>query len=117
MRRDDTSNKTYFRSSERIFRMNELWYFASREGDKGPFLSERKARREVERFVVEQTELADFQHRRENRPAPVPGVLANVQSASLVLEDRALEKRAVAKRAAMNATAANKTEPPREIML
>jgi len=117
MRREDTTSKTYFRSSERVFRMNELWYFAAREGDQGPFLSERKARREVARFVLEQTELAKFQSGRKVKQPAQPGVLANVQSASLALEDRAMEKRAVAKRAPMTMAASQSSRPSREVMI
>ncbi len=91
MRRDDPKQKTYFRSSERVFRMNELWYFTSREGDQGPFSDEAQARSEVARYIVEKTELAAFQQNRESKSKvcklpPKRGVLANVQSANLTVE-------------------------------
>ena len=66
MRRDDTEKKNYFRSSERVFRMNGAWYFATREGEQGPFASEVEALMESKRFVTEKTELAQFQRKRED---------------------------------------------------
>ena len=65
MRSTDTDNKCYFRSSERVFRMNERWYFAAREGDQGPFDTEAVAKQEIARFVMEKQELANFQAQRE----------------------------------------------------
>ena len=67
MRHDDIdANKRYFRSSERVFRMNGSWYFAAREGDQGPFASERVAHDEVTRYLSEKKELANFQQARED---------------------------------------------------
>ncbi len=65
MRRDDPDNKTFFRSTQRVFRMNESWYFSAREGDQGPWGSELDAKRECERFTEEKTGLAHFQEVRE----------------------------------------------------
>ena len=68
MRQDDKdTNKRYFRSSDRVFHMNDGWYFASREGDIGPFVSERMAHDEVDRFLSERRELASFQCARDAR--------------------------------------------------
>ena len=66
MRQDDHEKKCYFRSSDRVFRMNGHWYFATREGDKGPFQSELNAHAEIKRFITEKTELAHFQQTRED---------------------------------------------------
>ena len=66
MRRDDTDKKNFFRSPDRVFRMNAAWYFATREGDEGPFASEAQARMESERYAMEKTELAQFQRKRED---------------------------------------------------
>ena len=114
MRRDDNAQKTYFRSSERVFRMNELWYFASREGDRGPFVSERQAQDEMAQFVLEQTELSDFQQSREKQRQPV---LAGVNSSTLTLEDHRLARRAQAKRAARESMERKAALPPREVMI
>ncbi len=66
MRRDDTDrSRRYFRSSERVFRVNEAWYFAAREGDQGAFQTESGAHAELDRFVLEKQELAHFQAARE----------------------------------------------------
>ena len=45
--------------------MNGCWYFATREGDQGPFRSEVSAKAEIKRFIMEKTELAHFQKTRE----------------------------------------------------
>ncbi len=63
-RREDTEDKTYFRS-ERVFGMNGQWYFSSREGDCGPFATPAMARNALERFLSEKVELAAFQKSRE----------------------------------------------------
>ena len=69
-RREDTEDKTYFRS-ERVFCMNGQWYFSSREGDCGPFATQAVARHALERFLSEKVELAAFQRSRE-RGVPKP---------------------------------------------
>lgn len=65
MRQTDTENKTYFRSSQRVFRMNESWYFSAREGDQGPFNTEPSAVEACRRYISDKTELAHFQAKRE----------------------------------------------------
>ena len=64
MRHDDPQKKRYYRSSERVFRMNEVWFFATREGDQGPYVSQNEAEREVSRYILEKTELESFQNQR-----------------------------------------------------
>jgi len=66
-RREDNEEKTYFRS-DRIFSMNGQWYFGSREGDCGPFVSRESAREALARFVNEKVELDGFQKAREQEP-------------------------------------------------
>lgn len=52
MRYDDTDREgVYFRSSSRLFRLNGDWFFASREGDLGPFRTEQEAEVELARHV------------------------------------------------------------------
>ena len=52
MRYDDTESEgVYFRSSSRLFRLNGDWFFASREGDLGPFRTEQEAEVELSRHV------------------------------------------------------------------
>ena len=65
MRSEDQVEQSYFRSSERIFRVNGAWYFAAREGDQGPFKTETTAVAEMARYINEQTELKDFQDGRK----------------------------------------------------
>ena len=66
-RHDDTDkDKRYFRAPERLFVINDDWYFAAREGDQGPYGSEADAQVELSRFVAAQTELGGFQQSRAN---------------------------------------------------
>lgn len=65
MRHDDHDKKSYFRSPDRVFQINGAWYFATREGDQGPFASEAQAQMEIERLITKKTELARFQKARE----------------------------------------------------
>ena len=67
MRHDDHEQKSYFRSPDRVFKINGAWYFAAREGDQGPFASEAQVQMEIKRFITEKTELADFQKSREQK--------------------------------------------------
>jgi len=67
MRRDDKETKTYFRS-ERIFCMNGSWYFATREGEQGPFFSRTRAEDALKRFLGDKRELAAFQKSRHRNP-------------------------------------------------
>ena len=52
MRRSDIeSARRYFRSGTRIFNMNGSWYFATREGEKGPFFERQGAERTATRYA------------------------------------------------------------------
>ena len=68
---DPKDKKCYFRASGRAFQMNGAWFFSSREGDVGPFPSQKVAERELVRFVNEQVALGEFQQSRENRVDPL----------------------------------------------
>ncbi len=63
---DDNKGKRFFRSSERICRVNDHWYFASREGDQGPFGSESEVRLNLQRYTDAMFELAKMQERERN---------------------------------------------------
>ena len=66
MRRDDIEpQRTFFRSSDRVIRLNGNWYFASREGDQGPYNDEMTARRELKRHLAAHQDLKHFQAERE----------------------------------------------------
>ena len=68
-----------------MFCMNGSWYFATREGEQGPYPSEQQAQMEIVRFIAEKTELAGFQKAREASHA----CLGNAQTLELVqLDDR-----------------------------
>lgn len=60
------SNKRYFRSNKRVFVLNGSWFFSTREGEMGPFPTQRKAEEELERFKAEMSDLQRFQKKRES---------------------------------------------------
>lgn len=53
MRKNDANEKTYFRVKDRVFQINDGWWFATREGDRGPFSSKSKAADELAEYVHE----------------------------------------------------------------
>ena len=67
MRRKDPkhSNRRYFRSQDRVFAQNGQWFFASREGELGPFATRESAIKESARYGQERRELDRFQKARE----------------------------------------------------
>ena len=66
MRRSDVeSDKRYFRSETRVFNLNGLWHFATREGDQGPFSSRELAEKEAHRYADDWQVLCGFQESRE----------------------------------------------------
>ena len=70
MRRGDLdSERRYFRSETRVLNLNGSWYFATREGDQGPFFSRDLAETEALRYAHERSSLEHFQQSRETRPA------------------------------------------------
>lgn len=82
MRSTDADNaRHFFRSQERLFCFNGQWYFATREGDCGPFPSKEIARQEVSRYINERAALSGFQDSR------VPGIAP----ALAVTDDLSLE--------------------------
>ena len=76
------SDRRFFRSPERIVCMNGQWYFATREGECGPFASKEIARREVERYLTERDALRGFE--RARREEARDGVLPSELSLALV---------------------------------
>lgn len=63
---DADQSRHYFRSQERLFCFNGQWYFATREGDCGPFASKDIAKSEVVRFLHEREALNGFQNSRDS---------------------------------------------------
>lgn len=53
MRKNDAKEKTYFRTTDRVFQINDGWWFATREGDRGPFPSKQAAADELAGYVLE----------------------------------------------------------------
>lgn len=48
---DHGGSAAVFRVASRIFRLNDAWYFSSREGEQGPFKSESDAKKELETYI------------------------------------------------------------------
>ena len=63
-RRTDTEEKTYFRS-DRLFCSNGQWFFATRDGEHGPYRSRDQVEAALARFVGEKVDLQSFQDARE----------------------------------------------------
>lgn len=63
MRSSDPKNltKRFFRSGARTFQLNDGWYFATREGERGPFRSRQHADAEAQRYVQDLHQLRGFQ--------------------------------------------------------
>ncbi|NKB97120.1 MAG: hypothetical protein GKR90_01280 [Pseudomonadales bacterium] len=78
-RKTDTELKpTYFRSSDRFFRVDEQWFIETREGDLGPFRSVEDARRRLHQHICEQESFAEAKKKAEKlRTQPIatdPGI-------------------------------------------
>ena len=66
MRKDDQdTNKRFFRAGDRVFRMNEQWWFTTREGDRGPYGSQAIATRELQSYIDAMKLLEDSKKRKE----------------------------------------------------
>jgi hypothetical protein len=59
------STKRYFRSNKRVFVLNGQWFYSTREGERGPFPTQKRAEEELERFKAEMSDLQRFQKNRE----------------------------------------------------
>lgn len=83
MRRSDpkSTTKSFFRTGDRVFVLNGQWFFATREGEVGPFRSREAALKEVRRFVQERHALERFQRARDE------GVLRRADSLAIVPKD------------------------------
>ena len=53
MRKSDGKEKTHFRAKDRVFQINDDWWFATRDGDRGPFASKQLAAEELANYVKE----------------------------------------------------------------
>lgn len=53
MRKTDSDLKTRFRSTDRVFQINDSWWFGTREGDRGPFDSRKDAHAALSQFVLD----------------------------------------------------------------
>ncbi len=92
MRRSDPENTTrsFFRSQDRVFSLNGQWFFATREGEIGPFPCREQALREVARYAAERTALERFQKAREQeraRTAPPLSILPKDEEPDVTLDE------------------------------
>lgn len=97
MRRNDPENtsRSYFRTQDRVFAQNGQWFFASREGEVGPFATRETAMKEVSRYVQERRDLERFQKAREiqhlHRNEVSLAIMPKDEAMELSLEDLILE--------------------------
>lgn len=92
-RRDDDHPRPFYRASTRILQLNGKWYYATREGDQGPYESPQEAERELKRFIDTQMELQLFQlkrakwHANRDRKNTLAGALGErVQTLQIVMD-------------------------------
>ena len=65
MNRADDQNKTHFFRSDRLFAVNDQWYFSTREHlDQGPYATREEAREEMLAYTK-----IFRKHERQKRPA------------------------------------------------
>lgn len=69
MRKEDASDRTHFRSGDRVFCLNGKWYFQTRENDHGPYSSRETADDELKRYVSEMNFFDDVSKAGDS-PAP-----------------------------------------------
>lgn len=92
-RRTDTEPRAYYRAENRLLKSNGQWFFATREGEYGPFPTEEMAHRELKRFLDAQMELQLFQLKRDqwNRDQackdPKTGVLNGVHTLEILKDE------------------------------
>jgi len=65
-RQSDRNDGQWERTSERVFRREGGWFFASREGDMGPFESEGEAMEQLDAYVM----LIDLKEENEGPVTP-----------------------------------------------
>jgi len=53
MRKTDAEKKTHFRSGDRIFQVDDSWWFGTREGNHGPFKTRKEAQDALTQFVLD----------------------------------------------------------------
>ncbi|MEM7099248.1 MAG: DUF6316 family protein [Pseudomonadota bacterium] len=54
MRKSDGDKNSHFRSADRVVRMNDQWWFATREGDMGPYKSREDAEAAINSYIASQ---------------------------------------------------------------
>ena len=87
----DSTSRSFFRTRNRIFSMNGQWFFATREGEVGPFRSREVAAKEATRYVRERNDLERFQRAREmemsNRRSHTLSIVPKDDEPQMTLDD------------------------------
>ncbi len=66
MRKEDPDSKIYFRSGDRFFRIENRWWFTTRDGDHGPYATRERAEAALRQFL-DGVELLDKHQKRVAR--------------------------------------------------
>lgn len=85
MRRDDTDERRHFRSTDRLFSTNTVWFFESREGDHGPYDTRQEAQAELARYVKK---MAALNPPPKSSTPEITGRLSDFKLADLQLVDK-----------------------------
>ena len=80
MRQGDSQRRPFFRSDSRIFKQNGSWWVATREGDQGPFQSQRLALEEAARYAQWCESWDELQ---QSRNSEMPLTLVSMEESSL----------------------------------
>ena len=90
MRRSDPefTTRSFFRAQDRVFSLNGQWFFATREGEVGPFPTREATLREVARYIEERAALERFQQaRRVESEARVLSILPKDDEPAVSLDE------------------------------
>ena len=67
--KDEKTNVSHFRTTERFFCQNGGWWFSTREGEEGPFDTREDAKAALDRFVGSVQFSEQWQAEKEERRA------------------------------------------------
>ena len=61
---DDNPDTRFFRMPERLFRVNDEWWFSTREQDQGPFPNKEQAQVALDRYATTMQHMKEVQEQR-----------------------------------------------------
>ena len=85
MRKSDSNDSTYFRSTDRVFCQNGKWFYQTREDDHGPVPTREAAQADLQRYV---DEMAFFDEAHGDTPAVDKGKLSDPDFANFSLVEK-----------------------------